>query len=197
LLILILIPIVAGIGVFVYLNNMNKSSEQVSITEKVSDIPTVSGMPEDAENDNIITNEKTTSANPAKSEESAEPKTEEKKEKVVTKVEVKEQEVVKKAEKKVAEPTKTKEQPVPKEKVQSSSPNGQYHLAVGSFGVEGNASKLAATLKEKGYDVVVYPPSEGKKLFRVAIGNFATSAQAKAYLAKEQSNFPDKLFVMK
>jgi cell division septation protein DedD len=197
LLILILIPIVAGIGVFVYLNYMNKSTEQVSITEKVSDIPTVSGMPDDAENDNIITNESTTTAYPAKTEEIAEPKSEEKKEKVAKKVEVKEQIEVRKAEKKVVEPTPTKEQPVLKEKVQSSSPDGQYHLAVGSFGVEGNATRLAETLKGKGYDVIVFPPKEGKKLYRVAIGSFSTSAEAKAYLAKEQGNFPDKLFIMK
>jgi len=198
-LILVLIPIVILVGVYAYrdyLNKQTKTIEQLAIGEKVSDIPPVSTLPKDSLSAQSKDNE-------------GEGTTAEKPERVEKAERVEKPERVEKAER-VEKPNPVGK-PVPVEKPKAklvekvsatmvSAPNasaaaGKYHLAIGSFGVEENANKLAASLKQKGYEALIIPPAEGKKLFKVVIGNFGNSAEAKAYAAKEQANFNEKLFV--
>lgn len=63
--------------------------------------------------------------------------------------------------------------------------------------MEENALKLVAIAKEKGYNASIIPFNGGKVKFKVAIGTFATEAEAKALKEKAQTDFTERLLIMK
>lgn len=210
ILVIILIPIVACLLAFTYIKKYspNRSTEILSQSERASDIPPVSKLPE-VEPPAVPIDEE-----PLKAEPNPNSKLEVEKE-PASSVKDNPQDNAKpstKQEKETEATTPKKSQPAkekPAYNLSSGSKkvidqpkanaavSGAYMISVGSFGVEANANKLAAELKGKGYEVSVIPPSNGKKLFKVGIGSFGSSAEAKDYMKKIQPDFKENLFVMK
>jgi cell division septation protein DedD len=61
------------------------------------------------------------------------------------------------------------------------APAGGFVLQFGAFSVEANARKLADRLKQKGHEVtVVTQESNGRQLFAVRGGSYASATQAEA-----------------
>ncbi len=78
---------------------------------------------------------------------------------------------------------KNPSQPIPVEK-STSNPAGKFAAQFGVFSVKSTADRIAAQLRENGYQVeVVEWMKEGKKLYRVWSGRFLTQKEAAAQVA--------------
>ncbi len=72
------------------------------------------------------------------------------------------------------------------------SKQGRFYVIVGGFGVQGNANNVLNKLKGQGENgAKIIAPYGGGKLFRVAISNFASDADAKAGLAAIKNKYAE------
>lgn len=75
------------------------------------------------------------------------------------------------------------------ERVPSSLPKnvaqytvGKFTVQVASYASEGDAQKMASSLKQKGYSAFYIPATvKGKTWYRVSVGQFATQKEAQSY----------------
>ena len=188
IMLMVLVVVISGFGIYYYMNYVNPASENIVLKSDTlnSTIDT-----------NLSSSEPTGSNNLATNAPEEEPKP------LVSKPEPVSPKPEKPAPTPKPEKAETKPQPVAKPEIKpevkpiSEQTNGNYKVVAGAFGVEENAIKLVALAKEKGYNASIIPFNGGKVKFKVSIGNFATEAEAKALREKAQTDFTERLLIMK
>jgi len=81
----------------------------------------------------------------------------------------------------------------------ASNPNiGKFSIQLGSFNNMQDAKQFAEGFTARGYEAIIYETQLADKgtWFRVTIGLFESSAEAKAYIKKEASLFQDQEHVV-
>lgn len=197
IMLMVLVVVISGFGIYYYMNYINPAADTLvlhSDTTKVDSTTNIEATNNSEEE--TTTNNENIAANTEPSPE--QPIVEQKPEPVPTpKVEAPKPEpkveVVKPA-KKEPEVVQTKVEPKPTTKVAST---GTFKVVAGAFGVEENAKKLEAFAKSKGYNAEIIPISGSKVKFKVAIGSFPSEAEAKALKEKAQTDFTERLLIMK
>lgn len=197
IMLMVLVVVISGFGIYYYMNYINPAADTIVLhtdTTKVDSNATIE------ENNNSgaesTTNNETIAANTEPSPE--QPAIEEKPTPVPTpKAEAPKPEPkpeVAKPSKKEPEVVQPKVEPKPTTKVASTS---NYKVVAGAFGVEENAKKLEAFAKGKGYNAEIIPISGSKVKFKVSIGSFPSEAEAKVLKEKAQTDFTERLLIMK
>jgi nucleoid DNA-binding protein/uncharacterized membrane protein YhiD involved in acid resistance len=74
----------------------------------------------------------------------------------------------------------------------------QFYIVIGGFASQNNAYKIVREAKAKGVkNVKIVPPFDAKRLYRVAVGAFATREQAEANLEEIKNTFNVEAWVLK
>jgi len=74
----------------------------------------------------------------------------------------------------------------------------QFYIVIGGFASQNNAYKKVREAKAKGVEnVKIVPPFDAKRLYRVAVGAFATREQAEANLEEIKNTFNVEAWVLK
>jgi len=74
----------------------------------------------------------------------------------------------------------------------------QFYIVIGGFASQNNAYKKVREAKAKGVEnVKIVPPFDTKRLYRVAVGAFATREQAEANLEEIKNTFNIEAWVLK
>jgi cell division septation protein DedD len=197
IMLMVLVVVISGFGIYYYMNYVNPASENLVLKSDTTKTDTLNTTIDT----NLASSEPTSSDNLATNIPVEEPKP------AVSKPEPAKQIESPKPEKPAQSPkpekTEVKPQPVakpeskPELKPIPEKSARNFKVVAGAFGVEENAIKLVALAKEKGYDASIIPFNGGKVKFKVAIGIFATEAEANALKVKAQTDFNERLLIMK